>query len=166
MNDYSLNRGPKGKLVYFSNSGIWVLTRELVELSIASWADSSKGPFIELELRYNSVRVMIVELLVKNFDKELDTPQSIEETAKKVFNFCTTIIDCTDFNSTDYYLLNSIRKWLNMFGWYHKRLKQIHIYYGFGLNYGIRIKGKSQIPLKHVPNRCLKFPGTRLDADI
>lgn len=152
------------EIKFDAKDGIWDITKGDKHLSIVAWAATKKGPITEITLYAEENLLVIIELLESKFRADFSNPVDIEKTKMAIQEIGETIFEKLDPNSLNYRTQLSTVVW----NWVLKmNLRGAHVYYGLGLHFGIeRNCFKMLRVVDAVPARAMKYPGTRIEADI
>ena len=152
------------EIKFDAKDGIWDITKGDKHLSIVAWAATKKGPLTEITLYSDDKIGVIIELLEAKFREDFSNPVDIEKTKMAIKEIGETIFEKLDPNSLNYRTQLSTVVW----NWVLKMdLRGAHVYYGLGLHFGIeRNCFKMLRVVDAVPARAMKYPGTRIEADI
>ena len=146
------------------NDRIWDIEKDRRYITVISWAATEKGPLTEITLYSDDKIGVIIELLEAKFRKEFSNPVEIEKTKVAIQEIGETIFEKLDPTSLNYrtQLSTVVRNWV-----LKMNLRGAHVYYGLGLHVGIkRNRFRMLRTVDAVPARAMKYPGTRIEADI
>ena len=152
------------EIKFDAKDGIWDITKGDKHLSIVAWAATKKGPLTEITLYSDDKIGVIIELLEAKFREDFSNPVDIEKTKMAIKEIGETIFEKLDSNSLNYRTQLSTVVW----NWVLKmNLRGAHVYYGLGLHFGIERNCLKMLRVVDaVPARAMKYPGTRIEADI
>lgn len=163
MNHTNHWKGNDGDLFFDANFERWIFYRGSLTITITPWTYTEKGSMTELHLS-SAGHEVIIEVVERRFNKELCSPDQPDKTATKVMELIK-LLSSIDMDCSPYLLILSLPASIEEVAKHFVGAKFIHVYYGTGLSYGIKITlfGNTK-KLDAIPPRCLEFPGKRLDT--
>lgn len=145
-----------GELYLDLTVNVWTYRGGSREITITPWNDTKKGPITEICIQEGGEE-FVIEILEKEFDKELFSPEDPNEAAEEVMGFIV-ILSRMEMNDTEK-LRNCVKKFTKKL----TRIRAVHVYCANNVSFGMKKKWFGKIKLiHHIPDRAIEFLGTKL----